>query len=83
MFRSVLPSNLEKVPFPELSASLCIFSFSHTRNVGRIAIKESTEEAEVAVSLSLLSQPSSFFIGFPLSCDDLFLFVCFGWTVFP
>lgn len=62
VFKLVLPSNLERVSFLVLSASLCIFSLSHTRNVGRIAIKGSTKLAEVDVSLSLLSQQSSFLI---------------------
>lgn len=73
VFRLVLPSNLERVAFPELSASLCIFSLSHTRNVGRIA---NTKQAEVGVSLSLWSQQSSFFIASHVTS-------CFGWTVFP
>lgn len=52
VFRLVLPSHLERVPFPVLSASLCIFSLSHTRNIGRTAMEGSTKQAEVDVSLS-------------------------------
>lgn len=74
VFRLVLPSNLETVPFPVLSASLCIFSLNHTRNVGRIAIKGSPKQAEADVSLSLLSQQSSFFI-----VSHLTIFFCLFW----
>lgn len=49
VFRLVLPSHLKRVPFPVLSASLCIFSLSHTRNIGRTAVEGSTKQAEVDV----------------------------------